>query len=41
MITTDHSTVDYQVLVDHSKLLLDTRNATKSVSRLNERVHLL
>lgn len=31
LIATDHSTVDYQFLVDHSKLVVDTRNATQNV----------
>ncbi|MGG1596257.1 nucleotide sugar dehydrogenase [Paenibacillus naphthalenovorans] len=29
LITTDHSNVDYQMVIQHSKLILDTRNALK------------
>ena len=29
IITTEHSTVDYQWVADHAQLILDTRNATK------------
>ncbi|WP_331281090.1 UDP binding domain-containing protein, partial [Paenibacillus sp. 1-18] len=28
VITTDHSVLDYQQLVDHARLVFDTRNAT-------------
>jgi UDP-N-acetyl-D-glucosamine dehydrogenase len=31
VILTDHSSVDYGTVVDHAKLLIDTRNATKNV----------
>lgn len=31
VILTDHTNVDYQHIVDNSKLIVDTRNATKSV----------
>jgi UDP-N-acetyl-D-glucosamine dehydrogenase len=31
LITTDHSSVDYQAVVDHSRIVVDTRNATKRV----------
>jgi len=30
IIVTDHSNVDYQLVVDESKLILDTRNVLKS-----------
>jgi UDP-N-acetyl-D-glucosamine dehydrogenase len=33
LITTDHSNVDYASLVSWSKLVIDTRNATKNVHR--------
>src|SRR5262245_35929947 len=33
VITTDHSNVDYQWLVDHAALVIDTRNATRAVKR--------
>ena len=31
VISTDHSAYDYDFIVNHSKLVIDTRNATKSV----------
>ncbi len=33
LIATDHSCYDYQFIVDHAQLVLDTRNATKNVER--------
>jgi len=33
LISTDHSAYDYQFIVDHAKLVIDTRNATKGVKR--------
>jgi nucleotide sugar dehydrogenase len=41
IILTDHTTVDYQWVVDHAKAVLDTRNATKAVSRHTEKITLL
>jgi UDP-N-acetyl-D-glucosamine dehydrogenase len=38
VIVTDHSGVDVQSVVDHSKLVLDTRNATKGIRRNRRRV---
>ena len=38
LIATDHSSVDYQELVDHAKLVVDTRNATKDVERGREKI---
>jgi UDP-N-acetyl-D-glucosamine dehydrogenase len=38
VIVTDHSDVDYQSVVDHSRLVVDTRNATKGVRRNRRRV---
>ncbi|MCL6642760.1 MAG: UDP-N-acetyl-D-glucosamine dehydrogenase, partial [Candidatus Bipolaricaulota bacterium] len=32
IITTDHSNVDYQKVVDHAALIYDTRNALKGLS---------
>jgi len=29
LIATDHSAYDYNFIVEHSKMVLDTRNATK------------
>ena len=31
LIATDHSAFDYEFLVQHSRLIVDTRNATKHV----------
>jgi len=31
LIATDHSAYDYDFIVNHSRLVLDTRNATKNV----------
>jgi len=33
LISTDHSSYDYQFIVDHAGLIIDTRNATGGVSR--------
>jgi UDP-N-acetyl-D-glucosamine dehydrogenase len=33
LIATDHSRYDYQFIVDHARLVLDTRNATAGVKR--------
>ena len=38
LIATDHSAYDYQFIVDHSKLVIDTRNATKGVANGREKI---
>lgn len=38
LITTDHSTFDYQRIVDFSTLVIDTRNATRQVTRGHEKI---
>jgi UDP-N-acetyl-D-mannosaminuronate dehydrogenase len=38
IITTDHTGVDYQWVVDHARLVIDTRNATRGISRGRERI---
>jgi UDP-N-acetyl-D-glucosamine dehydrogenase len=38
LIATDHSAYDYDFIVEHSRLVLDTRNATKAVVRGRERI---
>jgi UDP-N-acetyl-D-glucosamine dehydrogenase len=38
LIATDHSAYDYDFVVQHSKLVLDTRNATKDVKHGRERI---
>ena len=32
VIVTDHSNIDYQMIVDHAAIVVDTRNATKSTT---------
>lgn len=39
LIATDHSAYDYDFIVRHSKLVVDTRNATKNVVEHRERIH--
>jgi UDP-N-acetyl-D-glucosamine dehydrogenase len=34
LIATDHSAYDYDQIVEHSRLVVDTRNATAAVSRV-------
>jgi len=38
LIATDHSAYDYAFIVEHSRLVIDTRNATKKVTRNRERI---
>ena len=38
LIATDHSAYDYDFIVEHSRLVLDTRNATKQVTRGREKI---
>ena len=38
LISTDHSSYDYQFIVDNAKLVIDTRNATKSVKRGRKKI---
>ena len=38
LITTDHSKIDYQWVVEHSSLVVDTRNATKTVRNGRDRI---
>lgn len=38
LISTDHSAYDYDFIVQHSKMVLDTRNATKNVVRGREKI---
>jgi UDP-N-acetyl-D-glucosamine dehydrogenase len=35
MIVTDHSSYDYKHIVSESKLVVDTRNATKGIKASN------
>lgn len=41
VITTDHSSYDYDFIVSNSKLVIDTRNAAKNVTKGKEKVVLL
>ena len=38
LIATDHSAYDFPFIVRHSRLVLDTRNATKNVTEGRERI---
>jgi UDP-N-acetyl-D-glucosamine dehydrogenase len=38
LITTDHGNVDYQLVADHSRLVVDTRNATRNLVRGSEKI---
>jgi UDP-N-acetyl-D-glucosamine dehydrogenase len=39
LIATDHSTLDYPFVVDHARLVMDTRNATRTVTRGREKIY--
>lgn len=41
LITTEHSNVDYQVVIDHAKAVLDTRGITRKLADLAGKVTLL
>ena len=38
IISTDHSSYDYQLIVDNSQLVIDTRNATRSIRRGRKKI---
>lgn len=38
LIATDHTAYDYDFIVEHSKLVVDTRNATKNVKRGRDKI---
>jgi UDP-N-acetyl-D-glucosamine dehydrogenase len=38
VVITDHSDVDYGLVVDHVPLVVDTRNATRNVTRARDRI---
>ena len=38
LIATDHSAYDYDFIVNHSRLVLDTRNATKNVKEGRDKI---
>jgi len=39
LIITDHSAVDYEQVVERAKLIVDTRNATKNVRKMREKIY--
>jgi len=39
LIVTDHSTIDYEEVVEHAQLVVDTRNATKNVKQMREKIY--
>jgi len=39
LIATDHTTVNYQWVVDHARIVVDTRNATRTVTKGKEKVY--
>lgn len=41
VILTDHGQIDWQMVVDHARLVVDARNATRNVARGREKVILL
>lgn len=41
VITTNHSNIDYEALVEKSKIVYDTRNATKEVKNNREKIYKL
>jgi UDP-N-acetyl-D-glucosamine dehydrogenase len=41
VVVTDHTSYDYQWIVDNSKAVFDTRNATRKVRKHRERIELL
>ncbi|HXH47939.1 MAG TPA: nucleotide sugar dehydrogenase [Terriglobia bacterium] len=38
LITTDHSSFDYEFVVQHSQLVIDTRNATRDITECPEKI---
>ena len=38
LITTDHTGVDYQWIVDKAPVIVDSRNATRAVTRGREKI---
>mgnify|MGYP000864365043 CR=1 FL=1 len=41
IITTDHSSYDYEAIAERAKIVYDTRNATKDVKNNREKIHKL
>lgn len=40
LITTDHTTVDYELVANHSKVIFDTRNVLKGINKPNKYIKL-
>jgi UDP-N-acetyl-D-glucosamine dehydrogenase len=38
LVATDHAAYDWSWIVDHSRLIVDTRNATRGVNAADERI---
>ena len=38
LIATDHSEVDYQLIVDNASLVVDTRNVTQGLSPVKDNI---
>lgn len=38
LIATNHSVYDYEFIVEHSRMIVDTRNATRCVSSGREKI---
>ena len=39
VIITDHSIIDYDMVVEHAQLIVDTRNATKNVKKMRDKIY--
>ena len=39
LISTDHSAYDYDFIVEHAPLVIDTRNACREVERGREKIY--
>jgi UDP-N-acetyl-D-glucosamine dehydrogenase len=39
LIATDHSSLDYQSIVDHARIVVDTRNATRGAVRGRDKIY--
>jgi len=39
LLATDHSSFDYQRIVDHARMIVDTRNATRAVVRGRDKIY--
>ena len=39
LIATDHTAYDYDLIVQHAQMVLDTRNATQNVAQGRKKIH--